>query len=544
IEIALLLGLVCVTWCWRWQQARVANVDPDEIFLLGGVDRMSRGLLPYVDHAEAHMPLFTRLLVPFWTAVRDRPDFLSVFRVLEWLVVGLAQVALGCVAWRFGRTRACAWALGLLSTFGFFLERSAHLRFEPFATILALAAFAVLATRRKAGFGTREGVAAIFMGLATASHVSGPFLVAAFVATLLVLDVSSTGVRAARSAIAFGVVAVATWFGVFAILLGTRLWEGLSALRDGFAFDAIYQAALASDLTVFLPGILRENPVSAALDVASLAAAHDAVLRLRFREPALVLAVLLADFSLGIVLARTPDYPQRYLPFVTFGALAAGLEISRRMRSTGEGRLTRFVPVAAALGAILLAAQGVMSMSPPTLAAFALGENPNDEPVPRLRAGYRMVTEDVLLWWDTGGPAPDAFRSRSLAEFRAVERFLTARSESNDLVFTDWMNPPLRELPALHHHGAMIDVFERSPDLAESPPAQVAYRRYNPDYRSSTRPEESFAMMFDRTNTRLIALDGSMGRAFRADAGFRSWLVERYDLMLEPRSEIVFAVRR
>ncbi|MCC6159640.1 MAG: hypothetical protein IT350_16430 [Deltaproteobacteria bacterium] len=543
-EISLLLGYVAIIWIWRWQQIGIAPVDPDEVFFIGGVDRMARGLLPYIDHAEAHMPLVSHLLVPLWKVVREQPDFLVPFRILEWCVVGLAQFALGAVAWRFGRVRAGAWTLGLLNAFGFALERSVQIRFEPFATILVLAAFGVFATRRKPGFGIREGVAAVLMGLATASHVSGPFLVAAFALTLLALDGGSAGVRAARSSIAFGVVAVGTWLGVFAIVLGGRLWTGLAALRDGFDFDAVYQAALKSDLTFFLPGILRESPVTAALCILLLITAHDAILRQRHREPALVLAVLLADCSLAIVLTRTPDYPQRYLPLATYGALVAGLEVARRTKVAVEGVAGRLVPILALLAALAVVVQARSVLSAPNLTDPEFGVKPDDEPVPRLSDGYRILPGDLLLWWDAGRAAPDAFRSRSIEEYRSVVRFLKKHSGRDDRVFTDWMNPPIRELPALNHHGGMIDVFERSRELAASPAVQSAYRRYNPDYRSSTRAEESFAILFDRTNTRLIALDGSMGRAFRNDGEFRRWMTERYDLMVEPRSEIVFAVRR
>ncbi len=541
IEIALLLGLVALTWCWRWQQAGIANVDPDEIFLLGGVDRMARGMLPYVDHAEAHMPLVSRMLVPVWRVASERPDVLAPFRTLEWFAVSLAQLAMGVVAWRFGRLRAAAWALGVASAFGFYLERLIHVRFEPFATILALAAFAIFASRRKAGFGAREGIAAVVMGLATASHVSGPFLVAAFLIALFVLD---SGARGVRSAILFGAMALGAWTGVFALILGKDLLTGFAALRSCFAFDTIYQAALRSDLTVYLPAILRESPVAATLLVLAMIAAHDAVLRRRYREPALVLALLMADFSIGIVLTRSPDYPQRYLPLATFGSIVAGLEIARRVDELRDGVALRVVPIAAVLGALALTWQtfGFLFAAPPIPPAYV--KKPNEIPVPRLSAGYRILPDDALMWWDTGGAAPDAFRSRTLAEYRAVTRFLRTHSSPDDRVFSDWMNPPLRELPALHHHGAMIDIFERSPDLAKSPTAQAAYRRYNPDYRSSPRAEESFATMFDRANTRIIALDGSMGRAFRADAEFRRWMTEHYDLVLEPRSEIVFAVRR
>ena len=544
IEITPLLGLVALTWVWRWQQVKLAVVDPDEVFLLGGVDRMARGLLPYVDHAEAHMPLFSRLLVPLWTAWREHADFLVAFRLLEWLAVGVSQILLGVVAWRFGRWRACAWSLGLLNAFTFYLERTVHVRFEPFAAVLTLAAFAAFSTRKRPGFGIREGVAAVLLGLAAASHVSGPFFVAAFVVSLIVLDGGSNGVRAMRSAFLFGTVAVASWLGVFAIVLGGRLWDGLVALRAGFAFDAIYQAALRSDLTHFLPGILRESPVAAALCIALLVAAHEAVVRQRLRDPAPVLALLLADLSLGIVLARAPDYPQRYLSVAMFGALAAGFEVARRMIVSRDGAFRRVAPAVAMLCALALTGQTLVPLTAEDPAPPAFARGPNDVPVPHLSAEYRVNPDDLLLWWDTGGAAPDAFRSRSRAEYRAVVRFLREHSDPSEHVFTDWMNPPLRELPARHHHGAMIDIFERSGVLAESPGTQAAYRRYNPDYRSFARPEETFAAMFDRTTTKIIALDGSMGRAFRADANFRAWVVERYDLILEPRSEIVFAVRR
>jgi hypothetical protein len=152
-----------------------------------------------------------------------------------------------------------------------------------------------------------------------------------------------------------------------------------------------------------------------------------------------------------------------------------------------------------------------------------------------------IEVEALLSWWSATNRDLSPFHSRTPAELEAVEDFILNHSARGDAVYTDWMNPPFRSLPVPQHHGLMIVVFEDSDILRNEPAAVRAYQRYNPAY----QPEKpSLIGVFERSRTKIIMLDGAVGERLRRDPAFKRWLVEHYDIWMEPRFLNAFAVLR
>lgn len=545
VEFALLALLIVSTTFWRWLNIPTLAVDPDEVFLIGSVDRAATGDRIYLDHIDGHMPAIHRLYRPILAAIGERPDVLVLFRRAQFPIMLLFLGSLLFAAWRLAGTRGALWAAGLWSSFPFLASLQTQVRYDFPAAIPVFLAAGILLKREKVETSNQLWiVAGALAGLAAIIHVTAPFYLAAFGLWSLLSGGSDSLRRTLARALLCGAVAVATWLALMTIALRFRLLEGLVGLLRAFVFDRVYQTEIGGSSGFFLPRLFQADPLPWLALGFAVVIGHYQAASARRRTPNLLLSLLLFDFGIIAVATRLPDYPQRYVPSLVGGALLGGVTIAHWLETPrfqwSRVRALQGPAIALALAAWTTAALFVSSAYRVAEPQHA-GTLPVDAVASPDGGPARIEVESLLSWWSAVGRDLSPFHPRGPAELEAVERFILGYSARGDAVYTDWMNPPFRSLPVPQHHGLMIVVFEDSEILRRDPAAVRAYQHYNPAY----KPEKpSLIGVFERSRTKIIMLDGAVGERLRRDPVFKRWLVDRYDIWMEPRFLNAFAVLR
>jgi len=158
---ALLFGAYA---CLRLLLVRTLSVNSDEPQHAHVAWAWSKGLVPYRDVFDNHMPLFHMLAAPLFRLMGETPDILVRLRLA---MVPLSVLALW-LAWRVGRTlwdkRVAAWAIALTAVCPLYLRGAGEFRTDVLWGVAWLAAMALAVggrwtPRRAWGVGIALGVA-------------------------------------------------------------------------------------------------------------------------------------------------------------------------------------------------------------------------------------------------------------------------------------------------------------------------------------------------------------------------------------------------
>jgi len=166
------------------------RIDSDEPQHLHVVWGWTRGMLPYRDLFDNHMPLFQLLCAPFLWLIGERPEALIIMRLAMLPIYAAAVWLTYVIAATYLPTRVAAWSAVITAlTPGFFLT-SAEFRPDTLWAVFWLAAIAVLVS---GPFTARRALAAgLLLGLAVAVSMKTILLLLALGAGMIVATATSS----------------------------------------------------------------------------------------------------------------------------------------------------------------------------------------------------------------------------------------------------------------------------------------------------------------------------------------------------------------
>jgi hypothetical protein len=197
------LGLVLrVVMAWRFR------VDSDEPQHLHVVWAWTRGLLPYRDVFDNHMPLFQFLTAPALLAIGERPTALLWMRLLMVPQWGAALLVTALIGRRLFTSRVGVWSAVLAGFYPLFFFCSLEFRPDVLWTVLWLSAILVaIGGSATIGRGFLLGLA---LGTAAAVSLKTTMMVGAFgIAIGLTMWLAPAGRRPWRRVCSAGVAAAA-----------------------------------------------------------------------------------------------------------------------------------------------------------------------------------------------------------------------------------------------------------------------------------------------------------------------------------------------
>jgi hypothetical protein len=547
---ALLALLLAAELCFHAWLIPRATYDPDEFFTVGVAWRIGQGQLPTVDFFEPRPSLLFKLYAAPLAALGERADIIDLFR---WFHGGLALLLCGLL-FAFHRrafdAKTALWALCLQNSLPFFVRATIHVRPDAPALILALAAALALAGAKDGPLGrSRAALAAVLFGLAAAVNITIPFLAVGAAAWVFLVKTRDSGaVAGLKAAVLFGVVAAATFLATYFVVFGVNAPAVWIPNARAFAFVRAYLGGLPNDSWLKVRRLLAENPLSWALIGAGLVYGHARWATVRRDRRPEALALLLADGGLLFVLVHDHLYPQHFLLLTIFAAGVAAAAV-RDWAALAERRLRAAAAPMVALAMIVVFAAAALIAGRTDLAAMR--ERDAERPPVLAAAGVAMpgefawVEPEALQRWLKKAPdfrKPFTYRSR--ARRAAQFQFVLANSRPGDVVYSDWLNPPYRDLPGAVEHGLMLPLIETSAALRDDPGLAELFRRYDPGYSpAEPRAEQVMMRLFATRRPALIVLDGSPAELFYESAEFRNWMSARYRFTFQPESGSVFALR-
>ena len=550
IEAIALVMLLLASAVWRVILLRRTLINPDELFLVGGAYRVLHGVLPCVDYIDPRTPLGYKIYALLVAWVGERPDFVEVFRWIHWaMALGFQAVLFLQVARAYGRLEAL-WALGILNSFSFFILRTVHVRPDLPALwifFVFLLAISPQATGRRVS--VQAALAGLGFGLATSIHITLLFPSAAVGLWLLLEEWKrERGPSALVAPLWMGAAWSVGCFLGFFVVFKSRIVELFRIYVQMFALEKVY-IAYQRDTGTILRQVLSESAVSWLLVGGALVAGHWRWFKGAWRDSAGPLYLLLADSGVLFLLIRKQKFEQHYILVVLFGSIVAATFV-RSWIARATHRFRRLPRGwCGALAVLLLATAAAVS-------SYRMTTRINDETASQLvqasdvPAGVEKENgtcdPEILAAWlqhrRDGYRTP--FWARPKRQQVAQLRFLLAHSAPDSVVYTDWMNPPFRRLPAPYNHGLMIPRFFGSQTLRESPELVRLVRRYDPTY-SADDPSVANGLirLFQAAPPRAILIEGALGDAFCRSEELRRWIGDRYRIVMDPDSVSFFAVR-
>lgn len=552
VEFIVLIAFLVGTVCYRVYLIEVGPLNPDEIFLIGGTFRVHSGMLPYLDYIEAHTPFIYKLYAPFFTLLAERDDVVECFRWVHLVWVGLFQVALFFVIRRSFRSWVALWSLCILNSFVFFVERTVHVRPDiPAYTVLMAPLWLCLgggATSMRRG---TYLLVTVSSALAFSLHLTTIFSVGALLGWLVA---RRRGGQAFRARVLLGVLLAGGFIGAYIAicftLFGQRVCDALFRHLQMFQFDHLYLSSFYVDSVGIFKGIVRESPVAWFLVGCALLVFNMRFVRGRVKNPPIRLYLLLADLGALFLLARDNNFEQHYFALVIFGSVLAALAIReavyragtlwKRMPRGGWGLALALLCAASSVAAFRNKELRIESLArvdrflvSPTIASAT-----DDDGSLKLGALRQAWLTEGAIRFDPFFPVPKRHREAQM-------RFLLNHSKPDEVVFSDWLNPPYRDLPAPYHHGYMISLFYKSRRLSQDPDLVRLIHRYDPYYRADdSGAGERMVRLFEARRPVVILVDGSIAELLVTSERFERWLSERYRFVFDPESASLFALRR
>jgi len=307
---------VCAAGFWY---ARARAFDEDEFEHLHAAWCVFKGLTPYRDFFECHMPGLYYALAPLFHFFRVETDagsalsFVALARALMWLVscASLALVFRAGKEWRGARAGAAAAAL--LATTQMFAEKGLEARGDVPALALWLAGLFFLLKAARTGRG--YAWSGLFVGLAALFTQKILFTFPGLALSLLAC--AAAGAR--RRELALFAAALAAPF-----LLACAWFAARGGLRDFLYFNFLFTQGLRGRITPFfyLLRLWEQNAffcVCALLGAARLIAA---AARRGASAAERCLAANLAGLLAGLFINPVPER-QYFLLFLPLAALAA-----------------------------------------------------------------------------------------------------------------------------------------------------------------------------------------------------------------------------
>ncbi len=545
-----MLALLVAELCFHaWLIPRV-TYDPDEFFTVGSAWRISQGKLPFLDILDVHPPFLFKLYSVPLAWLGERADIVDLFRgfhggltlLLCWLMFAFYRRAFDA--------KTALWALCLQNSLPFFVRTTIHVRPDEPALLFMLAAALVLAGPKDRPL-TRSGVAlaAVFSGLAAATHITIPFLVVGAVAWLFLVRAQDAGWLAGlKTCSFFGAVAIATFLATYFLVFGVKAPAAWIANAELFSFVRVYLDEMPNQAWLTFRNLLAENPLTWALLGAGLAHFHVRWVIARRARLQEALPLLLTDGGLLFVLFHDQIFAQHYLLVTVFAAGIAAAAIRDGTAAVARRLRAHSAPVAE-LAMILVFAATTVNAGRADLAA---SRERDAVPPPELVAAG-ATRDGKMAWVDPetarhclkkapGLQQPFAYRAQP--QRAAQLQFLLENSRPDDIVYSDWLNPPYRELPVAVNHGLMITLYENSKALRQSPRLAALLRRFDPDYSpAESAADQVMIRLFAAKRPALITLDGRMAQLFCDSRDFRDWLSARYRLTFHPESGSFFALR-
>jgi hypothetical protein len=308
------------------------RVDSDEPQHLHVVWGWVRGLIPYRDFYDNHMPLFHLLFAPVVGAIGETPRILFYARLLM-LPLALASIALTYViaARLFDRTTAL-WAALVVSVFPTFLLKSLEFRNDNLCVLLTLAAVALILNRRSPA---RAFAVGLILGVSLAVSIKTIVILGALAIAFLKFDRRPRLWLAAAAGVAVVPLLVAAFFAAHgalddlvycAIELNGRVpvppWRRIGgiAVSAVVTFVTLRRAKtlLGAVPALFVGVLFAVSPVISPRDYLPILplVAILAVHALRQRQAllqALPPLLMLLTFVEGELWRRPDDYPRRLI---------------------------------------------------------------------------------------------------------------------------------------------------------------------------------------------------------------------------------------
>jgi len=533
---------------WKIALTRTEAINPDEVFMVGGVSRVESGLLPYLDYIEVHAPFIYRVYAPILHRIGETSTYVDVFRALHGVLSLVLLVTLFLLVRRLYGARTALWALCILSAFVFFAQRSVHARPDTPALVLLLLALLVLARPgAPSSPGKRSVLAGCILALAFSFHITLLFSVAAVFLWLFLEKPRREGILA-RNFWAATTAFLLSYGLILFLLFGTQTASALLCHARSFQLDGLYQDVYDPDTLRIFFSILRQSPLPWLLVAGAVLLFNFRWMAGRLTNSYTRLFVLLADGGVVFLLIRENNFEQHYFTLVVFGAVLGALMLREGERRVwgryGERKAGMLGLLAAALLTVTALAAGFSTYR-------ALQEEEKTEERRAEKAMHALSlhgdsfldAEAVRAWLRERPFLFDPFGYRTKAQREAQIRFLLKHSDGGEVVFTDWLTPPHRPLPARYHHGFMISLFYRSNRLRGDPATIRFVRRYDPGYQAADGTEAGHMIrLFETAPPKLILLEGSIGRLFTASDRFFRWVDGRYVFLLDRGSGSVFAV--
>jgi hypothetical protein len=550
-EFIILVAFLVGTALYRIHLIEVEPLNADEIFLIGGAFRVHSGMLPYLDYIEAHTPFIYKLYASFFTVLAERNDVVDCFRWVHLVWISLFQVVLFFVVRKAFRSCVALWSLCILNSFVFFMERTVHVRPDiPAYTVLLVSLWLCLGG---GGLSTRRGtyfLVTVSSALAFSLHLTVGFSVGALFAWLVTYECRD---RPFGARLLLGLLLVGGFVGVYIAicftLFGQRVFDALFRHIQMFHFDHLYLSSFHIDSVGIFKGIVRASPVSWFLVGCALVVYNTRFVGGRLKNPSIGLYLLLTDLGVCFLVARDNNFEQHYFALVIFGSVLAALAIREVVGRPGIlwGWMRRS---GCGFGlAFLLAVSSVAAFRQKELRIESLARV---ERLPQCSTIASAIESEGTLklgalrqaWLREGAISFDPFLSVPKKHREAQLRFLLMHSKPDEVVFSDWLNPPYRNLPAPYHHGYMISLFYKSHRLSQDPELVRLIHRYDPYYRADDPgPGERMVRLFEATRPVVILVDGSIAELLVTSERFGQWLSERYTFVFDPESASLFALR-
>jgi len=545
----MLVCLVVASLLWRTMLIQLQTLNPDELFVLGGASRVCCGLRPYLDYVVALAPLIYRIYSPLIGRLGETPACVEYFRWLHFIITTMLLATLFMLIRRLYNSRIALWTLGILSGFLFFIERTVHVRPDTPALLMVLLSLWVLTQRRGHVFYIKKEVLAGFgMAIAFGLHVTVLFCIVPCLIWLLV-DRSTGGSWKGRGnrTLWFGIAFVLSYGCLFLVMFGADAPWALGYYLRMFELEKAYQESFDPHVLRIFFSILLGSFLNWVLLGWALVAGNVKWGTGRLANPYTRLFILLADVGIVFLVARRRTFEQHYIQLVLFGSLPAALTLLEwdKRAAMRFGSRGGFVGVLAA---------GVLGIS---AGLGAVSNYFTDEEKDRMEDQYVQEARrtfagkegsadvDLVRRWSRGRRfLSDPFYYRSKKHREAQLRFLLTHSKPDEVVFSDWLNPPYRNLPAPYHHGYMISLFYKSHRLSQDPELVRLIHRYDPYYRADDPgPGERMVRLFEATRPVVILVDGSIAELLVTSERFGQWLSERYTFVFDPESASLFALR-
>ncbi|GEM_PF-4392981 len=532
---AVVLVFLALVYAFRLYLISHLPFNPDELFNLGCSWNMAHGLQPYFDFIVPHPALLYALLKPLAGGNLATADMIMIGRLFSWLNMALFAVVLHLFLRKYMAPVISLLTIAYLNNFSFFLERTVHLRHDtPALFLVVLSMLLVTAGKRRNAFFIMGGFVG---GLACAFHLLAVPIVAGMALWLLVFSEPAEWKIRGRHFLGFSLTAALTFLAQYPLLFGGAALEAVKSQLDMMSLTRLYLANTQTDSWYIFFENVFGDPAWWFLPIGGWLWAHWRLLVSRQTFPAWQkLLLILIDINLLWIFLHKPNFEQHYLYLVVFGSILGFLCTFVKTKSEDFGYIgsTLFVVV-------------FMVM---------LGHNYyyhlNKPPAELWRPSYvqwsfpSLSTQDVREYLHANDETlMDPFNARTNKQRRAQMDFLVAHSEPQDVVFTDWLNPPLRRLPVPEHHGNVISAYYRSTELPKDKELTALVQHFDPTYQPADPDQAAhFIRLFSTRTPAVILLEGSLAKLYYEADSFTQWLDEHYEMRMEPVSGSIFALRR